>query len=90
MAKQFKVSEVKSEEELNPPGETTVESVAIAMDNLFHQRWILPKAAHYCGMTKRELKMAFWEYLRRKPPIYLEDNNYEKPPERQSIKITID
>ena len=90
MVKQFKISEFYAEEEANPPGETTVESVAQSMENLFHARWNLPKAAHHCGMTQKELKYSFWEYIRRKPLVYTARNNYVKPPERQSITIPID
>lgn len=91
MAKQFKIADIKTEEERNPPGKTTVESVAIAMDNLFSSRWNLQKAAHFCGKSEEAMKFAFWEYLRRKPLVYTAKNNYEKPkpPERISTNISI-
>lgn len=66
---------VTPENEIEAPGETTVQSVAMSMDNLFHARVNLPKAAHDCGMTQREMKMAFWEYIRRTPTTYKDNED---------------
>ena len=33
----------------------------------------LPAAAKHCGMTQKEMKMIFWEFLKYNPPTY-EDN----------------
>jgi hypothetical protein len=30
----------------------------------------LPAAAAHCGMTQKELKMTFWEYLKYNEPDY--------------------
>ena len=30
----------------------------------------LPAAAAHCGMTEKELKMTFWEYLKYNEPNY--------------------
>ena len=49
---------------------TTPENVKEAHEALFHAKWNLPKAAEHCGMTQKELKMTFWEYLKYHKPDY--------------------
>jgi hypothetical protein len=52
---------------------TTPENVKEAHEALFRAKWNLPKAAEHCGMTQKELKMTFWEYLKYHPKDY--ENN---------------
>lgn len=37
---------------------------------LYHATMNLPEAAVHCGMTQREMKMAFREYLKYHPMCY--------------------
>ena len=50
---------------------TTPENVAEANEALFHATMNLPHAAAHCGMTEREMKMIFREYLK------YHDKNFE-------------
>jgi hypothetical protein len=43
---------------------TTPELVQESNLALFHARWNLPQAAVHCGMTRREMKMTFREFLK--------------------------
>lgn len=58
---------------------TTPENVKEAHEALFHAKWNLPKAAEHCGMTEKELKMTFWEYLKYNEPDY--DQTIEDTPQ---------
>ena len=49
---------------------TTPESVAESNEALFHARWNVPFAAKHCGMTVREMKMTFREYLKYQKSDY--------------------
>lgn len=50
--------------------ETTPELVDEATWALFRATMNLPHAAAHCGMTKREMKMTFREFLKTHPPDY--------------------
>ena len=52
---------------------TTPENVKEANEGLFHAKMTLPAAAKHCGMTQKEMKMIFWEYLKYNPMTY--ENN---------------
>ena len=52
---------------------TTPENVKEANEGLFHNKMNLPAAAKHCGMTQKEMKMIFWEYLKYNPMTY--ENN---------------
>ena len=52
---------------------TTPENVKEANEGLFSNKMNLPAAAKHCGMTQKEMKMIFWEYLKYNPTTY-EDN----------------
>lgn len=56
---------------------TTPENVEEANQALFHATMNLPQAALHCGMTQREMKMTFREYLKRHPIDY---EKFEDPP----------
>ena len=49
---------------------TTPENVAEAHEALFHATMNLPAAAAHCGMTLKQMKLTFWEYLKYNPPTY--------------------
>ena len=49
---------------------TTPQNVAEANLGLFHATMNLPQAANHCGMTQREMRMAFREYLKYHPMCY--------------------
>jgi hypothetical protein len=53
---------------------TTPETVDEAVLGLFHATMNLPAAAAHCGMTQRELKMTFREFLKHHEPDYSESN----------------
>ena len=49
---------------------TTPQNVAEANEALFHATMNLPAAAAHCGMTNKEMKLTFWEYLKYNQPDY--------------------
>lgn len=49
---------------------TTPENVREANEGLFYAKMNLPKAAEHCGMSQREMKMTFREYLKYHSPIW--------------------
>jgi hypothetical protein len=49
---------------------TTQENVAEANWALFHATMNLPTAAAHCGMTQKEMKMTFREFLKYHEPDY--------------------
>jgi hypothetical protein len=49
---------------------TTPENVREANEALFHAKMTLPAAAKHCGMTEKEMKMTFLEFLKYHPPSY--------------------
>ena len=55
---------------------TTPQNVAEANESLFRATMNLPEAAEHCGMTQKEMKMTFREYLKYHPTDY---NQYEIP-----------
>ena len=40
------------------------------MTHLFRATMNLPAAAAHCGMTNKEMKLTFWEYLKYNEPDY--------------------
>jgi hypothetical protein len=49
---------------------TTPENVREANEALFRAKMTLPAAAKHCGMTQKEMKLTFWEYLKYHKPDY--------------------
>ena len=49
---------------------TTPANVAEANNSLFHATMNLPTAAKHCGMTEKEMKLTFWEFLKYNPANY--------------------
>jgi len=52
------------------PVKTTPENVLEANEALFKCTMTLPAAAKHCGMTKKEMKLTFHEYLKYHPITY--------------------
>ena len=65
---------------LEPRVKTTPENVQEATEGLFHCKMTLPAAAKHCGMTQKEMKMVFWEYLKNHPVRYDEVEQITKNP----------
>lgn len=60
------------------PVKTTPQNVTEANSGLFNCTMTLPAAAKHCGMTKKEMKLTFHEYLKYHPQTYkIEKNNLE-------------
>ena len=55
---------------IEPRVKTTPQNVAEANDALFRAKMTLPAAAKHCGMTQKEMKMTFWEFLKYHPKDY--------------------
>lgn len=51
------------------PKKTTPENVKESHEGLYHASMNLPEAAKNCGMTEKEMKMTFHEYLKYNQPI---------------------
>lgn len=49
---------------------TTPQNVREANEGLFRASMNLPKAAEHCGMTQKEMKMTFMEFLKYNPLDY--------------------
>jgi hypothetical protein len=52
------------------PVKTTPENVKEANEALFYSKMNLPQAAKHCGMTHKEMKLTFFEYLKYNKPDY--------------------
>lgn len=52
------------------PVKTTPENVKEANEGLFSSKMNLPEAAKHCGMSNKEMKLTFFEYLKYHPPTY--------------------
>ena len=55
---------------VEPKVKTTPELVEQANFGLFRAKMTLPAAAKHCGMTQKEMKMTFWEFLKYHPSDY--------------------
>ena len=62
------VIDFKSLKEL--PVKTTPENVKEANEGLFRAKMTVPAAAKHCGMTQKEMKLTFREYLKYHPVDY--------------------
>ena len=52
---------------------TTPENVREANESLFRATMNLPTAAKHCGMTEKEMKLTFWEFLKYNEPDYVQE-----------------
>jgi hypothetical protein len=55
---------------LKEPTKTTPENVKEANEGLFYSKINLPEAAKHCGMSTKEMKLTFFEFLKYNPPTY--------------------
>ena len=55
------------------PVKTTPQNVREANEALFRAKMTLPAAAKHCGMTQKEMKLTFFEYLKYNQPDYETD-----------------
>ena len=55
---------------VEPRVKTTPENVQESNEALFRAKMTLPAAAKHCGMTQKEMKMTFLEYLKYHPKDY--------------------
>jgi hypothetical protein len=55
------------------PVKTTPQNVQEANESLFNCTMTLPAAAKHCGMTQKEMKLTFHEYLKYHPKTYYEE-----------------
>ena len=46
---------------------TTPENVREANEGLFYSKMNLPQAASHCGMSQKEMRLTFYEYLKYHP-----------------------
>jgi len=53
-----------------PSVKTTPQNVQEANEGLFNCTMTIPAAAKHCGMTQKEMKLTFREYLKYNPPTY--------------------
>lgn len=51
---------------------TTPDNVKEANEGLFYSKMNLPQAAKHCGMSQKEMRLTFWEYLKYNPITYQE------------------
>lgn len=56
---------------------TSPKLVRESNEALYRARWNLPTAAMHCGMTKREMKMTFREFLKYNLPDYQVNSQLE-------------
>ena len=45
------------------------------MEKLFTAKWNVPKAAKHCGLTVKELKICFHNYVETHSVTYIEETN---------------
>ena len=55
---------------IEPRAKTAPENVQEANEALFRAKLTLPAAAKHCGMTQKEMKLTFWEFLKYNKPDY--------------------
>ena len=55
---------------VDPKVKTTPQNVQEANEALYRAKLNLPSAAKHCGMTEKEMKMTFLEYLKYHPIDY--------------------
>ena len=65
------------------PVKTTPDNVREANEGLFRAKMTLPAAAKHCGMTQKEMKLTFFEYLKYHAPDYQIPENSIKLPWRE-------
>jgi len=66
---------------------TTPQNVQEANEALFHATMNLPAAAAHCGMTNKEMKLTFWEYLKYNRPDYEISEDTSEVSRRQESRM---
>jgi hypothetical protein len=67
---------------------TTSKNVKESNEGLFNATMNLPEAATHCGMTNREMKHIFWEYLKYNPPTYASSkSDHDTQPSKPFVSI---
>ena len=66
---------------------TTPQNVQEANEALFRATMNLPAAATHCGMTNKEMKLTFWEYLKYNKPDYEISENTTEVSRRQESRM---
>ena len=66
---------------------TTPQNVQEANEALFRATMNLPAAAAHCGMTNKEMKLTFWEYLKYNKPDYEISENTTEVSRRQESRL---
>jgi len=66
---------------------TTPQNVQEANEALFHATMNLPAAAAHCGMTNKEMKLTFWEYLKYNRPDYEISEDTPEVSRRQESRL---
>ena len=57
---------------------TTAQNVKEAHEALFYASMNLPNAAAHCGMTVKQLKLTFWDYLKYHEPTYEQSQEFSQ------------
>ena len=52
------------------PVKTTPQNVKEANEGLFYSKMNLPEASKHCGMSNKEMRLTFFEYLKYNPITY--------------------
>ena len=66
---------------------TTPQNVQEANEALFRATMNLPAAAAHCGMTNKEMKLTFWEYLKYNRPDYEISDDTSEVSRRQESRM---
>ena len=66
---------------------TTPQNVQEANEALFRATMNLPAAAAHCGMTNKEMKLTFWEYLKYNKPDYESTEDTPEVSRRQESRL---
>jgi len=66
---------------------TTPQNVQEANEALFRATMNLPAAAAHCGMTNKEMKLTFWEYLKYNRPDYEISEDTSEVSRRQESRM---
>jgi len=67
------MNQIKIDSLIEQRVKTTPQNVKESNEALFYATMNLPAAAKHCGMTHKEMKMTFQEYLKYHPPTYQMD-----------------
>ena len=80
----FKIDKSKLVE---PRVKTTPQNVYEANMALFRAKMTLPAAAKHCGMTEKEMKLTFWEFLKYNQPDYEISEDTSEVSRRQESRL---